>query len=416
MRWVKLVGFSVLLLLAVSLGVRYDAELNNFNDIYIRGKDQSDIETSGYWLNSYKPISTIVFDYANLLLTNTVDKNQYGVETSKGGLPVYASVNDNLVEWLTNDGVFFATNLALAKISKVDVWQILSDPILAKPNGGVRGAVRLNSDRLVVLHTAINEASRDKEYVLKLAMVNLTEQALESEIVLGSFSIGEHFALGGGMVINSKADAIFTGIGSAAGTDDVVAGSKAQDLGSLFGKVVRVEIVHQADRVKLSAPTIMSSGHRNPQGMALMGDVVFSVEHGPMGGDELNIIDQGENYGWNIRSFGTKYSGEDGSYEDIQGHLVDPIFHFTPSIGISDVAVCPSIFVKQGYKPCLLVSALRDQSIRVVKLASDQQKLYVQSVERISLPARVRKVVPGTDSIYAFLDTKKVIKIVYAPR
>lgn len=85
-------------------------------------------------------------------------------------------------------------------------------------------------------------------------------------------------------------------------------------------------------------------------------------------------------------------------------------------MGISDVANCPDVFVKLGYRPCVTVSALRDQSIRLLKLDKNEGSYKVQSVERIKLPDRVRTLVSSSDSIYAFLDSKRVIKITYAPR
>ena len=52
---------------------------------------------------------------------------------------------------------------------------------------------------------------------------------------------------------------------------------------------------------------IFSLGHRNPQGLVVKDDFIFSLEHGPQGGDELNIILKGKNYGWPITSYGTRY-------------------------------------------------------------------------------------------------------------
>jgi glucose/arabinose dehydrogenase len=90
-----------------------------------------------------------------------------------------------------------------------------------------------------------------------------------------------------------------------------------------------------------AAPGVYSIGHRNPQ--AIVHDVVtglvYSNEHGPRGGDEINIIEEGRNYGWPITSHGIDYSGAlvtpFTQYED----MTDPILSWTPSIAPSGMAI-----------------------------------------------------------------------------
>ena len=85
----------------------------------------------------------------------------------------------------------------------------------------------------------------------------------------------------------------------------------AQDKTSNFGKILEVSkenlnniILNNEINLKVK---IHSMGHRNPQGIAKINDNIFSVEHGPRGGDELNKISKGNNYGWPNVSYGTKY-------------------------------------------------------------------------------------------------------------
>ena len=77
----------------------------------------------------------------------------------------------------------------------------------------------------------------------------------------------------------------------------------AQDDDSPYGKVLTIEI----DEKNNFNYKIFSKGHRNPQGISLIDDKIFSVEHGPRGGDELNIIYKNENYGWPLFSLGSTY-------------------------------------------------------------------------------------------------------------
>ncbi|MEQ9478135.1 MAG: PQQ-dependent sugar dehydrogenase [Algiphilus sp.] len=84
-----------------------------------------------------------------------------------------------------------------------------------------------------------------------------------------------------------------------------------------------------------SLAAIYSYGHRNVQGLYCDGDAVWAHEHGPRGGDELNRIEPGGNYGWPVATHGIDYSGARISpYTEIEG-MRDPMVHWTPSIGPS---------------------------------------------------------------------------------
>ena len=87
-------------------------------------------------------------------------------------------------------------------------------------------------------------------------------------------------------------------------------------------------------------------------------DSFFSVEHGPKGGDELNKIIEGRNYGWPKVSYGTQYvHDEEGKSYEInheKNSFEEPLFALVPSVGISAVNVCPSRLINYYNKPCLL--------------------------------------------------------------
>jgi glucose/arabinose dehydrogenase len=84
-------------------------------------------------------------------------------------------------------------------------------------------------------------------------------------------------------------------------------------------------------------PEIYSSGHRSPQGLALNPETgaIWEDEHGPLGGDEINIILPGRNYGWPLVTFGTGYEGEKISDATWRADLEAPFMYFVPSIAIS---------------------------------------------------------------------------------
>ena len=84
-------------------------------------------------------------------------------------------------------------------------------------------------------------------------------------------------------------------------------------------------------------PEIYSLGHRSPQGLAMHPETgaIWENEHGPLGGDELNIIQPGKNYGWPLVTFGTDYDGTKISDATSRADLEAPFMYWVPSIAIS---------------------------------------------------------------------------------
>ena len=124
---------------------------------------------------------------------------------------------------------------------------------------------------------------------------------------------------------------------------------EAQLLDNLFGKVVRLNDDGSipADNPFVDAQgrdEIWTYGHRNPQGLALApsGSAsttnVYLHEHGPRGGDELNLLQAGSNYGWPIATFGIDYTGAVISPFSEYPGTVQPLLHWTPSIAPAGMA------------------------------------------------------------------------------
>ncbi len=107
-------------------------------------------------------------------------------------------------------------------------------------------------------------------------------------------------------------------------------------------------------------PSIYAYGNRNPQGVALnpMDGSIWSNEHGPRGGDEINIIRKGKNYGWPVISYGINYNGTTFTEKTQQVGMEEPVMYWLPSIG-----VCGMTFVKsdkyKGWENNVLSGSLR---------------------------------------------------------
>lgn len=150
---------------------------------------------------------------------------------------------------------------------------------------------------------------------------------------------------------------------------------KAQDMTTSFGSVVRLNEDGSvpADNVVFGAgerKELWSKGHRNGQGLAYDAarGVLWEHEHGPRGGDEINIIEKGANYGWPLASYGVDYSGARVTpYTEFSG-TKQPFKHWTPSIGPSGLAVYRGSMFPADWDGDLLVGAMAERSLHRVDL------------------------------------------------
>jgi hypothetical protein len=173
----------------------------------------------------------------------------------------------------------------------------------------------------------------------------------------------------------------------------------AQKNNSMFGKILEIQKNNLRDvyknKVKDLKIKIFSKGHRVPQGLTILNNKVFNVEHGPKGGDELNQVIKEKNYGWPNVSYGTNYlkdAGGDGKsikIDHAESDYEGPLFAFVPSVGISALNNCPSVLKKYYKKPCLMALSLYGNNLRkghslIIFLLNDNLD-KVQSVEKIFL-------------------------------
>lgn len=170
---------------------------------------------------------------------------------------------------------------------------------------------------------------------------------------------------------------------------------QAQDLASGLGKVFRINPDGSVPKDNPfvgrdgSQPEIWSYGHRNLQAATLDADGrLWTVEHGPKGGDELNRPEAGRNYGWPVITYGLDYSGEPiGEGLTQREGMEQPVYYWDPVIGPSGMAQYQgSLF--PNWSGALLIGGLVAQGVVVMHLDGDK----VAAEERVPLGARVRDV------------------------
>lgn len=156
---------------------------------------------------------------------------------------------------------------------------------------------------------------------------------------------------------------------------------------------------------------IYSYGHRNPQGLAINPNTgaLWENEHGPQGGDEINIIKKSANYGWPVVTYGIDYNNSIISNEQQKAGIEDPIYYWAPSI-----APCGMAFVTSktypDWKGHLLVGSLKFQYLELLQLEGDKiigrQKIATNI-------GRLRNVKQGLDGyIYIGVEGKGILKII----
>jgi glucose/arabinose dehydrogenase len=177
---------------------------------------------------------------------------------------------------------------------------------------------------------------------------------------------------------------------------------RAQNRRNHQGTIVRVNddgsipndnpFVNTADAL----PEIFTWGNRNVQGMALnpRTGVVWAQEHGPQGGDEVNILKSGANYGWPVITFGIDYDGTSISKLTHKDGMEQPVLHWTPSIAPSGMAFYDGDKFPK-WKGDIFVGALKDRHLRRVDLDGD--KVMGQELLLSELNARIRDVRSGPD-------------------
>ena len=193
--------------------------------------------------------------------------------------------------------------------------------------------------------------------------------------------------------------------------DHFSAKEDAQKLDNTIGKIIRITPDGKAPADNPFAgrpgalPEIWAYGVRNPEGLAVdpANGQLWEQEHGPMGGDEINIIDKGGNYGWPVVSFGLNYDGTPvGTGKQHQAGMIDSVWHWTPSIAPSGMAFYTGDLFP-AWKGSLFNGALKFQLLSRLTIRNDRPV----SEERLlhGLNWRIRDVRQGPDgALYLLTD------------
>jgi glucose/arabinose dehydrogenase len=197
----------------------------------------------------------------------------------------------------------------------------------------------------------------------------------------------------------------------------------AQTLDSDLGKIVRITPNGDAPKDNPfvgrqgARPEIWSYGHRNPQGLTLnpADGSLWEQEHGAMGGDEINVIAPGKNYGWPKVSFGVNYDGSPvGTGRARMDGVTDPVWHWTPSIAPSGMTFYTGDLFPQ-WKGSLFNGALKFKLLSRLEMKDGKPVREERMLQ--DLNERIRDVRQGPDgALYLVTDNSagRVLRVVPA--
>ena len=219
----------------------------------------------------------------------------------------------------------------------------------------------------------------------------------------------------GGRVVFDRAGNLLVSTGE---RSDLATRPQAQVVTSALGKVIRITKDGQPApgnptfSQSGARPELYSIGHRNPQGLAIhpaTGDL-WQSEHGPKGGDELNRVQAGANYGWPTISYGLEYSGEPigGGIQQRAG-LEQPVYYWDPVVSPSGMTFYTGSRLA-GWQNNLFIGALSGQHL--VRLVIDNNRVVGEERLLAGENQRFRDVAQGADgALYTVTDQGRLYRI-----
>ncbi len=298
----------------------------------------------------------------------------------------------------------------------------LSEPISGLPALAVAGQgglldVMLDKDfaQNQLIYLSYAEPGTDKTVSTAVIRATLKDNQLTNSTVIFSqipkVDSRHHF---GGRLVQEPSGNIFVTLGDRGSRRDDV-----QPLNTLIGKVARITPDGKAApdnpfTTKTDAnPLVWSNGHRNIQGATLDGQGrLWTHEHGPQGGDEINITKAGANYGWPLITYGEEYGGGVIGKTQQTG-LEQPLHYWVPSIAPSGMTFYTGTLFKDWQQNLLVGSLKFGQLVRLV-MKDDK----VVHEERIRIGNRIRDVqVSSEGAVYLLTDEDngKILKLTPMP-
>lgn len=219
----------------------------------------------------------------------------------------------------------------------------------------------------------------------------------------------------GGRVVFDRTGNLLVSTGE---RSDLATRPQAQVVTSALGKIIRITKDGQPAPGNPTfgqagaRPELYSIGHRNPQGLAIhpVTGEAWQSEHGPRGGDELNRLQAGANYGWPTITYGIEYSGPPvGSGIQQREGLEQPVYYWDPVVSPSGMTFYSSDRIT-GWRNNLFIGSL--SGLHIIRLVIDNNRVIGEERLLASEGQRFRDITQGTDgALYAITDQGRLYRI-----
>lgn len=328
---------------------------------------------------------------------NYVNLSSIGFAKAGGAI---ASINEKEIILMDRLGYFYKYDSTLTK-SKIKVPNNLLD--FTKSYEGDRniGTTTLRAFKIVFaseknqIIASYSRYDSKNNIVIVVSTINLSDfnngiNKWTDLFVSDSFENLAHSSQSGGGAIAVNNSFVYLTIGYA---DDELENK-------MSGKVIKINLENKKVQE-------ITRGHRNSQGIVILDNGnIIATEHGPQGGDEINILKKGGHYGWPYLSYGTDYGKFNTYLEDLNSSsYISPLFSFIPSIGISSIVQLNSFDKK--WKGNLLVGSLKAMTLKRLLLKENR----IVYSEDIFIGERIRDIIEVQNKIYLLTDNSNIVEI-----
>ena len=316
-------------------------------------------------------------------------------------------LNEKELLWTERDGLLKKMNLETKQITPI----LLDIENLYNLGQGGLLDVKLHpnfkENKWVYLSYSISKGEKQSTALGRGVLKSNRIQSFETLFVAEAFySSSRHF---GSRIFFDDQNFLFLTVGDRGNK------KQAQNLLSHAGKLLRLDENGKAVssnpffKSKKALPEIYSYGHRNPQGLFIYENKIYLQEHGPKGGDEINLIKKGANYGWPVITYGRAYVGFKIGEGYSKKGMEQPFKHWTPSIAPSGLLVYSGKKFPE-WKGDFFSGALALTHLNRLKIHKD--KLIEEQRLLLSLGFRFRSIIEDSEGyLWAGVDRGMILKV-----
>jgi glucose/arabinose dehydrogenase len=280
-------------------------------------------------------------------------------------------------------------------------------------------AERINDSRFAITDIAIlSQTSDTAQLLISYPRYNRAQQCVTVVVHSYQANFGAQPSLKRGKLwFQSNPCVPISAVQHAAGRMEVIDSKSAYltigDLGyPQIGNKSKRGNLGTVTKISASKTTQISAGHRNAQGILLIGKDLYTSEHGPRGGDELNLIQQGIDYGWPTVTYGEPYSPGDyvkPTNPESHNGFRKPLTYWVPSVAPTELIQLPAESAWGQWSSAIVMGTLREQSLIFIQMVNRNK---VGQMQTVNVDERIRDLdIDKTGAIIATTDSGKLLVI-----